>query len=54
MCIGSNFATIEGTVLLAMSAREFTFQPASDLPRPQATAVTMKPEGGLPVYVKRR
>lgn len=54
MCIGSNFATIEGVVLLAMSAREFTFRPAADLPRDQATAVTMKPEGGLPVHVERR
>lgn len=54
MCIGSNFATTEGTVLLAISAKEFTFHPASDLPRAQSTAVTMKPEGGLPVHVKRR
>ncbi len=54
MCIGSNFALLEGVILLAMAAREFTFQPATELPRGQATAVTMKPKGGLPVKVGRR
>lgn len=54
MCIGSNFAMIEGTILLAMMAREFTFEPAVDLPRAQTTAVTMKPAGGLPVLVDLR
>lgn len=54
MCIGSNFATIEGTLLLALSARHFTLRPAADLPRSQATAVTLKPKGGLPVFVERR
>lgn len=54
MCIGSNFAMIEGTLLLAMMAKNLILRPAGDLPRPQATAVTMKPAGGLPVYVKGR
>jgi cytochrome P450 len=54
MWIGSNFAMIEGVILLEMSAREFTFRPAIELPRHQATAVTMKPKGGLPVHVSRR
>ena len=53
-CIGSNFATIEGTALLAMAARDFEFLPAARFPRSQVTAVTMKPKGGLPVRVRRR
>lgn len=54
LCIGSNFAMIEGVVLLTIMAREFTFRPAARLPRSQSTAVTMKPEGGLPVRATRR
>jgi cytochrome P450 len=54
MCIGSSFAMIEAVLLLAMMAGRFTFHPVGDLPRGQATAVTMKPEGGLPVHVEER
>ena len=54
MCIGSNFALIEGTLLLAMMARAFTFEPASSLPRRSVTAVTMKPRSGLPALVSPR
>lgn len=54
LCIGSNFAMIEGTLLLAMMAKNLILRPAVDLPRPQATAVTMKPVGGLLVYVEGR
>lgn len=54
MCIGSGFALIEGTVLLAMMARAFTFQPAAPLPRRSVTTVTMKPRSGLPALVSPR
>lgn len=54
LCIGNNFALLEGTLLLAMMARHFTFEPMVDLPRHPALAVTLKPRGGLPVKVKRR
>lgn len=54
LCIGNNFALLEGTLLLAMMARCFTFEPMVDLPRHPALAVTLKPRGGLPVKVKRR
>jgi cytochrome P450 len=53
LCVGSHFAMIEGTLLLAMMASRFTFEPATPLPRRPALAVTMKPSGGLPVRVKR-
>ncbi len=54
LCVGNHFATIEGTLLLALMANRFTFEPAVRLPRSAAVAVTMKPRGGLPVRVKRR
>ncbi len=54
LCIGNNFAMLEGTLLLAMMAKRFTFAPETPLPRRPAVAVTMKPRGGLPVTVQRR
>lgn len=54
LCIGNNFAMIEGTLLLAMMAREFDFESAAPLPRKPALAVTLKPRGGLRVRVRRR
>jgi cytochrome P450 len=54
LCIGNNFAMIEGTVLLSMMARRFEFEPTTPLPRKPALAVTLKPRGGLPVKVRER
>lgn len=54
LCIGNNFAVVEGTLLLAMMAKEFTFQPAAPLPRRNALAVTLKPRGGLKVRIEPR
>lgn len=54
MCIGSGFALIEGTLLLAMMARAFTFESTTPLPRRSVTAVTMKPRSGLPALVSVR
>ena len=54
LCVGNHFATMEGVLLLAMMASRFTFEPMSRLPRHPALAVTMKPQGGLPVRVVRR
>ena len=54
LCIGNNLAVVEGTLLLAMMGRRFTFEPAVPLPRRPAVAVTMKPRGGLAVRVRER
>lgn len=54
LCIGNNFAMLEGTLLLAMMAKEFTFRPAASLPRGPALAVTLKPRRGLKVRVEPR
>lgn len=45
---------MEGTLLLAMMAREFMFHPTTTLPRKPALAVTLKPRGGLMVRVQPR
>ncbi len=54
LCIGNNFAMIEGTLLLAMMARNFAFEPVHPLPRKPALAVTLKPKRGMRVEVRRR
>lgn len=54
LCIGNNFAMMEGSLLLAMMAREFTFEAVSRLPRSPALAVTLKPRRGLKVLVRER
>lgn len=54
LCIGNNFAMVEGTILLALMARAFEFEPTRALPRKPALAVTLKPRGGLPVRVRPR
>ena len=54
LCIGNNFATAEGVLLLAQMAQRFTFEPVRPLPRHPALAVTLKPKGGLPVRVMTR
>lgn len=54
LCIGNNFAMMEGTLLLALMARHFTFESVSSLPRKPSLAVTLKPRGGLPVRVNPR
>lgn len=54
LCVGSHFALLEGTLLLAMMAARFEFAPAAPLPRSPALAVTMKPRGGLPTFVSAR
>ena len=53
LCIGNNFAMIEGTLLLSLMARRFEFEAATPLPRRPALAVTLKPRGGLPVRVRQ-
>lgn len=54
LCIGNNFAMIEGTILLAQMAKNFTFESAVQLPRAPSLAVTLKPKGGLQARVHAR
>lgn len=54
ICIGSGFAMIEATVILATLIRAFRFRPiAGHKPKPVAR-VTLRPAGGMPLLVDPR
>ncbi len=54
LCIGNNFALMEGQLLLAMMAQRYTPTLVSPTPPERDVAVTMRPKGGLPVRLVRR
>jgi cytochrome P450 len=54
LCIGNNFAMMEGHLLLAMIAQRYTLKLASTQPVERDVAVTMRPRGGLPVRLETR
>jgi cytochrome P450 len=53
-CIGSTFSLQEATLLLAMIARHFTFQPKPGHVAWPVLQVTLRPANGLPMIVKKR
>jgi len=55
MCIGREFAYVEGVLVLACLARRFsfTFPPGRSMP-PARALVTLRPAGGLPLRVAIR
>jgi cytochrome P450 len=54
VCIGGGFAMLEATVILATLVRAFRFRPvAGHRPHPLAR-VTLRPRGGMPLYVEKR
>jgi cytochrome P450 len=54
MCIGANFALVEGTLIAAMIAQRHELDIGRDFaPVPSAT-VTLRPRGGLPMTPRRR
>jgi cytochrome P450 len=54
ICIGSSFAMIEATAILAILIRDFRFHPvAGHKPAPVAR-VTLRPKGGMPLLVTPR
>jgi cytochrome P450 len=54
LCIGNNFAMMEGQLLLAMMAQRYEPTLVSRQPAEREVAVTMRPKGGLPVKLVRR
>jgi cytochrome P450 len=54
LCIGNNFALMEGTLLLAMMAQRYEVKllPGQEVTRD--VAITMRPKGGLQVQLLRR
>jgi cytochrome P450 len=54
ICVGSGFATIEGTLLAAMSARRFRFDLVPGTRIRREVAITMRPRDGMPMTVRPR
>ena len=54
VCIGNQFALMEGQIILATLAGRFEFQPVSLKPRRAEALFTLRPKDGMPLLVKRR
>lgn len=54
ICVGRDFALTEATIVLAMLAREFRFDPIESGAITPLASVTLRPPDGLPVRVIRR
>jgi cytochrome P450 len=54
VCIGASFAMIEAVVILASLVRAFRFRSVPNFrPKPVAR-VSLRPEGGIPLFVEQR
>lgn len=49
LCIGEQFAWLEGVLLLATLAQRFRFQRLNHLPLKPQALITLRPQGGMPV-----
>jgi cytochrome P450 len=54
VCIGQSFAMQEAVLVLAAIARRFHFEPAPGLLPAIQAAITLRPDGGLPLRLHRR
>jgi cytochrome P450 len=54
VCIGNQFALMEGQIILATLAALFEFRPVSAKPQRTEALFTLRPKGGLPLLVRRR
>ena len=54
MCIGSEFALMEGVLALATIAREYRVRPVLGHRVEPEALITLRPRGGLPILVERR
>ena len=54
LCIGNNFAMLEGQLLLAMIVQRYVLRLDPALPVGRDIALTMRPRGGLPVRLEPR
>jgi cytochrome P450 len=52
VCIGNQFALIEGQLITATIAQKFYFELLSNTPIEREPLITMRPKGGIPVKVK--
>ena len=54
MCIGNEFALMEGVLALATIAREYRLRPVPGQKVEPEALITLRPRGGLPMYVEQR
>src|SRR5215468_11222289 len=54
ICIGNQFALLEGQLALATLAQRVTFEAASDRVIEPEPLITLRPRGGVPLVVRRR
>jgi cytochrome P450 len=54
ICVGSGFATIEGTLLAAMTARRYRLDLVPGTRIRREVAITMRPRDGMPMTLSRR
>ena len=54
MCIGKDFAMMEGQLALAMVAQHYKITKTSDQPREQQLAASLRPKGGVVVKLEKR
>lgn len=54
VCIGNQFALMEGQIILASLASSHRFRPLTANPRPGEALFTLRPRNGMPLRVERR
>lgn len=54
ICIGNHFALMEGQLLLAMIIQQYDVQLVNDEEAEIEMAITLRPKGGVPVFLKHR
>jgi cytochrome P450 len=54
LCIGNNFALMEGQLLLATMAQKYVVKLAPDQKVERDVMITMRPKGGLKVTMEPR
>jgi cytochrome P450 len=54
ICIGNQFALLEGQLVLAALAQRVSFEAASDRTIEPEPLITLRPKHGLPLVVRRR
>ncbi|MET0593121.1 MAG: cytochrome P450 [Polyangiaceae bacterium] len=54
VCIGNQFALLEGQIVLATLAQRITFEPGSTREIQTEPLITLRPKNGVPLIVRRR
>ena len=54
ICVASSFALTEGTLIAAMISQRYRFERPTTSPVDESATVTLRPRGGLPMFVVPR